>query len=199
MLIACFDLEGVFTPEAWIAVAEATGIPDLRRTTRDVPDYDELMRYRLKILDAHGLTLPRLQGIIAGLDPLPGARAFLDWARERCPVVILSDTYNEFADGFMAKVARPMLFCHTLEVDGDGRITGYKLRLKDSKRRAILAFRDLGFSTLAVGDSYNDITMLREADRGIFFRAPALVKRDFPQHPAVESYADLQAEMEKLL
>jgi phosphoserine/homoserine phosphotransferase len=196
MLIVCLDLEGVLIPEVWINVAERTGIPELRLTTRDIPDYDALMKRRLGILDQHGLGLPQIQQVIETMDVMPGAREFLDGLRERFQVVILSDTFYEFAKPFMRKLGWPSLFCHSLEVDAAaGRITDYRLRQPDPKRQAVRALRGLNFKTIAAGDSYNDTTMLAEADAGILFRAPANVIRDFPQFPQVESYDALDREI----
>jgi len=186
--LCCCDLEGVFTPEVWIAVHHATGIPELKLTTRDVKDYDELMRMRLGVLDRHGVTLGKIQEVIEGMDLLPGARAFLDRLRGAMQVVILSDTYYEFGMPFMRKLGLPTLLCHTLETDAAGRITGYHLRSRDSKREAVAAFQGLGFRVVAMGDSYNDTTMLRAADRGFLFHAPENVKKDFPDLEATDDY-----------
>lgn len=192
MRIVCLDLEGVLIPEVWINVAERTGIPELRRTTRDEPNYDVLMKQRLAILDRHGLGLPQIQHVIDGMDALPGAREFLDALRERYQVVILSDTFYEFAQPFMRKLGWPTLFCHWLEVDGGGRITDYHLRQKDPKRHAVRALRDLNFQVVAAGDSYNDTSMLGEAHAGILFRAPEKVVREFPAFRHVpERYDEL--------
>ncbi len=195
--IACLDLEGVLVPEIWIGVAERSGIADLRLTTRDVPDYDELMTRRLGILDEHGLGLPDIQEVIAGLEPLPGARAFLDWLRERMQVVILSDTFYPFAAPLMRQLGWPTLFCHNLEVAEDGRIVDYHLRQRDPKRQAVKALRSLNFRVIASGDSYNDTTMLEEADAGILFRPPENVIREFPQYPVTSTYEELRAEFER--
>lgn len=197
--IIAMDLEGVLVPEIWIGVAERTGIPELRRTTRDEPDYDQLMRYRLDILDRRGIRINTIQEVIAGLEPLPGAREYLDWARSRTQVVILSDTYYQFAAPLMAKLGHPALFCHTLDIADDGRIAGYRLRMKDQKRASTLAFRQLNFRVLAVGDSYNDTSMLLAAERGILFRPSATVVRDFPQFPVVEDHARLRQHVEDFL
>jgi phosphoserine/homoserine phosphotransferase len=195
MQIVCLDLEGVLIPEVWINVAERTRIPELRLTTRDVPDYDALMRGRLGILDQHGLGLPQIQAVIEGMDPLPGAKACLDALRERYQVLILSDTFYEFAAPFMRKLDWPTLFCHSLQVEPQGRIAGYRLRQKDPKRMAVQALRSLNFHVVAAGDSYNDTTMLAAAHAGILFRAPENVVRDFPSFPHVESYDALQAQI----
>ncbi len=192
MEIACLDLEGVLVPEIWIGVAERTGVAELRATTRDVPDYDELMRFRLDLLDRNDLRMPVIQEVIAGLTPLEGAGAFLDWLRERFQVVILSDTYYEFAAPLMRQLGYPTLLCHRLSVDADGRITDYHLRQKDPKRASVQAFHGLKYRVIAAGDSYNDTSMLQEADAGILFRAPDNVISEFPQFPAVHEYADLQ-------
>lgn len=195
MRIVCLDLEGVLIPEVWISVAERTAIPDLRLTTRDIPDYDVLMKRRLGILDQHGLGLPKIQQVIEGMEPMPGAREFLDRLRERYQVLILSDTFYEFAAPFMRKLGWPTLFCHSLEVEGGGRIADYRLRQKDPKRQAVRALHGLNFKIVAAGDSYNDTTMLAEADAGILFRAPENVIREFPQFPQVQSYDALDAEI----
>jgi len=195
MIVACLDLEGVLLPEIWINVAERTGIPELRRTTRDEPDYDKLMRFRLEILDARGLGIHEIQQVIGGLEPLDGALEFVGWLRERFQVLVLSDTFYEFARPLMAKLAWPTLFCHNLEIDAEGRIRGYRLRMPDQKRHSVRALGDIHFRTIAVGDSYNDTTMLAEADAGILFRAPPNVIQEFPQFPVTESYAELRREL----
>jgi len=192
-MIACLDLEGVLVPEIWINVAERTGIPALRRTTRDEPDYDVLMRGRLRILDEHRLTLADIQDVIGGMRPLDGALEFLGWLRERTQVVILSDTFSQFAAPLMRQLGWPTLFCHQLTVDASGRITGYSLRIDDGKRRAVDALRGLAFRVVAAGDSYNDTTMLAAADAGILFRPPQNVIDDFPQFPVTRSYDELRA------
>src|SRR5688500_17952264 len=186
------DVEGVLVPEIWIAVAERTGIEELRRTTRDEPDYDVLMRGRLDLLERHGLGLRAIQATIGELAPLPGAVEFLDDLRARTPVVLLSDTFAEFAGPLMAQLGRPTILCHNLEVVDD-RIVGYRLRMADQKRHAVEAFRSLGYRVLASGDSYNDVSMLLAADAGFLFRSPERVQRDFPQLPAFETYAELTA------
>lgn len=187
MELACLDLEGVLVPEIWINVAQRTGIDELKATTRDIPDYDVLMRQRLRILDEHGLTLPDIQSVIAEMGPLPGAAEFLAWLRERFQVIILSDTFYEFAMPLMAQLGYPALLCHKLEVQ-DGRITDYVLRMADSKRHAIQAFHALNFRAIAMGDSYNDTGMLNEADAGILFEPPANVVAEFPHFPVARSY-----------
>jgi phosphoserine/homoserine phosphotransferase len=191
--IACLDLEGVLVPEIWINVAERTGIAALRRTTRDEPDYDKLMRGRLAILDEHGLGLPDIRKVIGGMAPLDGATAFLDWLRSRTQVVILSDTFAQFAQPLMRKLGWPTLFCHSLDVEPSGRIAGYRLRIADGKRKAVEALRAIAFRTVAAGDSYNDTTMLGAADAGILFRPPANVVADFPQFPVTTTYEELRA------
>lgn len=197
MEIACLDLEGVLVPEIWIAFAEKTGIEALKRTTRDEPDYDVLMRYRLDILDEHGLGLKEIQEVISTLAPLEGAREFVDWLRERFQVVILSDTFYEFALPLMRQLGYPTLLCHKLETDNNGRVTNYRLRQANPKRQAIVGFKSMYYRTIAAGDSYNDTTMLSEADAGILFHAPQNVIDEFPQFPAVHTYEDLKKEFIK--
>jgi phosphoserine/homoserine phosphotransferase len=196
MILACLDLEGVLVPEIWIAVSERTGIAALRRTTRDEPDYDKLMRGRLEILEANGLGLPDIQQVIGELEPLPGAQEFLDWLRGRFQVVILSDTFYGFAEPLMRQLGHPTLFCHDLEVDAGGRIRDYRLRMPDQKRASVQAFRSVRFRVIAAGDSYNDTTMLGAADRGILFRPPDNVIAEFPQFPVTTSYDELRAAFE---
>lgn len=186
------DLEGVLVPEIWIAVAERTGIERLRLTTRDVPDYDQLMRGRIQILREHGLTLDDIQAVIATIDPLPGALGFLDWTRAQMPVIILSDTFYEFAAPLMVKLGQPTLFCNSLEIDGANNIADYCLRQRDGRRQAVVALKRLNFRVIAMGDSYNDTTMLAEADAGILFRPPANVIAEFPQYPVLREYDELQ-------
>jgi len=188
--IVTLDLEGVLVPEIWVAVAERTGIDALRRTTRDEPDYDVLMRYRLDLLSEHGLTLPAIHDVIAGLSPLPGAAEFLDELRDRTQVVILSDTFEQFAAPLMAQLGRPAIWCHRLDVDG-GRIIGYRLRMADPKRKAVEALHSLNFRVIAAGDSYNDTSMLLAADAGFLFHAPDNVRAEFPQLPALDDYDEL--------
>jgi phosphoserine/homoserine phosphotransferase len=192
-MIACLDLEGVLVPEIWINVADRTGIPALRRTTRDEPDYDKLMRYRLAILDERRLTLRDIQEVIGTMRPLDGALEFLGWLRARTPVIILSDTFSQFAAPLLRQLGWPTLFCNALQVDGAYRITGYRLRIDDGKRRAVEALRALNFRVVAAGDSYNDTTMLSAADAGILFRPPQNVTDDFPQFPVTRSYEELRA------
>lgn len=191
------DLEGVLVPEIWIAFAEKTGIEQLRLTTRDISDYDQLMQMRMKILKDKGLRLQDIQDVIATIAPLPGAENFVDWIRARTQFVILSDTFYEFAQPLMAKFGFPTIFCHSLEVDADGTITGYRLRLDQSKRNAISAFRDLQFQTMAMGDSYNDIAMLERADTGMLFDPPDNVIEDHPNLPVVRNYSEARATIEE--
>ena len=197
MEIACLDLEGVLVPEIWIAFAQMTGIEELKATTRDIADYDVLMKQRLRLLDAHGLGLAEIQAVIAGLRPLEGAPAFLDWMKERFQVVILSDTFYEFSQPLMRQLGWPTLLCHRLVVDNAGKVAGYTLRQRDAKRQCVKAFRELNFRVIAAGDSYNDTAMLAEADAGILFRAPRNVIAEFPQYPAVDSYDVLKQEFIK--
>jgi phosphoserine/homoserine phosphotransferase len=189
--IICLDLEGVLVPEVWIAFSEATRIPELRRTTRDEPDYDKLMRGRLALLAQHGLTLKSIQDVIATLRPLEGAREFLDSLREREQVVILSDTFLQFAMPLMKQLGYPTIFCHELIVDGEDRVVDYRLRLSDSKRKAVQHFRELGYVIHAAGDSYNDTTMLSAAERGVLFRCPDNVAAEFPQFVRTRTYDEL--------
>ena len=189
--IVCLDLEGVLVPEVWIAFSDATGIPELRRTTRDEPDYDKLMQGRLAILEAHGLTLTQIREVVASLRPLPGALEFLRRLRNNDQVIILSDTFYQFADPLMDQLERPTLFCHELVVDAHDRLTGYRLRVPDGKKKAVESFRGLGFRVHAAGDSYNDTTMLRAADRGVLFRCPDQVAQQFPQFQRTETYEQL--------
>lgn len=192
MQIICSDLEGVFVPEVWINVAEQTGIPDLRRTTRDEPDYDKLMRYRMKILDEHGLKLHHIQEVIARIQPLPGALDFIAWAKERTQLIVVSDTFIQFADPLMKQLERPTLFCHSLIMDNTGRIVDYRLRQPDPKRKTVEALQSLKYGVIAMGDSYNDVSMLKQADHGILFRPPQNVISDYPQFPVVSEYEDLK-------
>ena len=193
MQIVCLDLEGVLVPEIWIAVAERTGIPELRRTTRDEPDYDRLMRGRLALLRQHGLLLADIQRVIAGMGPEPGAREFLDALRQSYQVAILSDTFYEFAMPLMEQLGMPQLLCHRLEADAQGFVSAYHLRMPEQKRAAVQAFKALRFRVIAVGDSYNDMAMLREAHSGILFRPPRNVIAEFPEFLAVEDYPSLRS------
>lgn len=197
-VLACLDLEGVLVPEIWINVAKKTGISELRLTTRDIADYDLLMKRRLVILEQHGLTLPDIQAVIAAMEPLEGASEFLAWLRERCQVIILSDTFYEFAQPLMKRLAYPTLFCNRLEVDHKGRIVNYHLRQPDQKRRSVIALKGLQFLVVAAGDSYNDTSMLAEADSGIFFRPPDAISKEFPQFPVTQTYEELKREFVKV-
>ncbi len=197
MEIACLDLEGVLIPEVWINVAERTGIDALRATTRDIPDYDELMTQRLAILREHQLGIREIQEVIDTMDPLPGAAEMLDWLRERFQVVILSDTFYEFGEPFMRKLGWPTLLCHKLEIGADGTVENYLIRQPDPKRQSVKAFHSLRYRTIATGDSYNDTTMLSEADAGILFCPPRNVIDEFPQFPVATSYDELRAEFAK--
>jgi phosphoserine/homoserine phosphotransferase len=190
--IACLDLEGVLVPEIWINFADETGIAELRATTRDIPDYDRLMRQRLALLDQHGFGLPDIQRVIDRMGPLPGALEFVDWLRERFQVVILSDTFYEFAQPLMRQLGWPALLCHRLQVNEQGRVVDYLLRQKDPKRHAVEAFKSLNFRVISAGDSYNDTTMLAASDAGILFRAPANVVAEFPQFPTAREYDELK-------
>ena len=194
MEIACLDLEGVLIPEIWIKLGEKTGIKELLTTTREIPDYNVLMKMRMEVLEKHGLGIREIQEVVAGMSPLEGAVDFLNWLREHFQVVILSDTYYEFTLPLMRQLGYPTLFCHRLDVDGDGRITDYVLRQPDPKRASVQAFHSLNFRVIAAGDSYNDTSMLGEAEAGILFMAPQNVIDEFPQFPAVFSYEDLKQE-----
>lgn len=197
MIIACLDLEGVLIPEIWVNFAERTGIEELKRTTRDEPDYDKLMRYRLGILADRGLGLPDIQEVIATLSPLDGAGEFLENLRAEMQVIILSDTFYQFAEPFMRQLGWPTLFCHDLEVDESGKVVDYHLRQEDPKRHAVEAMRSLNFQTIASGDSYNDVTMLKAADAGILFQPPPNVVAEFPEFPVTRTYSELRAEFDR--
>jgi len=197
--LIAMDMEGVFTPEIWIAVSEKTGIEKLRLTTRDIPDYDQLMRGRLELLRQHGLKLRDIQAVIATLDPLPGAIEFTDWVRERLPLVILTDSFYEFVAPLKEKLHHPTIFCNTLVTDADNNLIDYRLRQKDGKKHAAIAFKSLGFRVIGVGDSYNDTNMLIQADHGILFRPSANVAAEFPQFPAIREYADLKTRISEIL
>lgn len=199
MYIVCSDLEGIFVPEIWINVAEKTGIKELRLTTRDISDYDVLMKRRLAILDEHGLKIHDIQAVIATMNPLEGAVDFLNWIRARTQIVVVSDTFDQFAGPLMEKLGWPTLFCHTLSIESDGFISGYVLRQKDGKREAIRSLRGLNYKTIAVGDSYNDITMLKEADNGILFDPPENVKNEYPKFPVSFNYEELKNIIQKIL
>ena len=188
MNVVCLDLEGVLVPEIWIAFSEATGIPELRRTTRDEPDYDKLMKFRINILKEHGLGLKEIQETIATIDPLPGAKEFLDKLREITQVVILSDTFDQFAMPLMKKLGWPTLFCNTLEVADNGEITGFKMRCDKSKLTTVKALQSCGFDTIAAGDSFNDLGMIQASKAGFLFRSTEAIKKEYPQYPAFETY-----------
>lgn len=197
MEIACLDLEGVLVPEIWIEFANKTGIEELKATTRDIPDYNVLMKQRLALLDQHGFKLQDIQDVIATLKPLEGAAEFVDWLRERFQVIILSDTFYEFSQPLMRQLGFPTLFCHRLVTDELGRVVDYKLRQADPKRQSIRALQTIYYRTIAAGDSYNDTTMLAEADAGILFHAPQNVIDEFPQFPAVQTFDELKEEFIK--
>ena len=192
MKIVCLDLEGVLVPEIWIAFSQASGIPELRRTTRDEPDYDKLMKWRLGILREHGLGLKDIQNTIAGIDPLPGAREFLDTLRSETQVLILSDTFTQFASPLMKKLGWPTIFCNELEVAPDGMIADYHIRTPKSKLSTVLALQSIGFETIAAGDSYNDLAMIQASCAGFLFRSTDQIRKDYPDLPACETYEDLQ-------
>ncbi|MBL6688830.1 MAG: bifunctional phosphoserine phosphatase/homoserine phosphotransferase ThrH [Pseudomonadales bacterium] len=197
MQVICLDLEGVLVPEIWIAFAEKTGIEALKATTRDIPDYDELMQQRLRLLDEHNLDLAAIQEVIATLSPLPGAKEFLDDLREKYQVIILSDTFYEFSKPLMRQLAWPTIFCHRLETDEAGRVANYVLRQKDPKRQSVKALKSLNYTVFAAGDSYNDTTMLEEADAGFLFRSPQNVIDEFPQYDVTTEYAELAGFFDK--
>ncbi len=193
MNVACLDLEGVLVPEIWIAFSEASGIPELRKTTRDEPDYDKLMNYRIDILNEHGLGLKEIQDTIAKIDPLPGAKEFLDELRDTMQTIIISDTFEQFAKPLMKKLGMPTLFCNSLEVADDGRIVGFKMRCEKSKLTTVKALQSCGFDTIATGDSFNDLAMIQASKAGFLFRSTEQIKADYPDLPAYEEYSDLLA------
>ncbi len=199
MHVVCCDLEGVFVPEIWINVAKKTGIEELRLTTRDISDYNVLMKKRLGILDANNLKLQDIQAVIATMDPLEGALEFLDWMRSVSQVIIVSDTFVQFADPLMRKLKRPTLFCNTLEVAADGRVVDYRLRQPDGKRKVVEGLQSMNFKVVAMGDSYNDVTMLQAAERGFLFRPPVKVIEEYPQFPVTTAYGELKPLVEKAL
>ena len=199
MYITCLDLEGVLVPEIWIAFSEASGIPELRRTTRDEPDYDKLMKYRLDILKEHGLGLKQIQETIETIDPLPGAKEFLDKLRELTQVIIMSDTFTQFADPLMKKLGRPTLFCNSLEVGADGMITGYRMRTAQSKLSSVKALQSVGFDTIAAGDSYNDLAMIRASKAGFLFRCPDTIREDNPDLDAFDTFDELYEGIRKVV
>ena len=196
-VLVCLDLEGVLVPEIWINVASKTGIEELKVTTREMPDYDKLMEQRLRILDRHHLKINDIQAVIDKMGPLDGAVEFIAWLRARYQVVILSDTFYQFAEPLMRQLGFPTLFCNQLEIDGSGRIIAYHMRMMDPKRHAVAAFKSLNFRTIAAGDSYNDTAMLAEADAGFFFRPPEHLPKGFPQFPVTQTYAELQSGFER--
>ena len=193
MNVACLDMEGVLVPEIWIAFSEASGIPELRRTTRDEPDYNKLMQWRLKILEEHGLGLKEIQDTIAKIDPLPGAKEFLDELRDVTQTIIISDTFEQFAKPLMVKLGMPTLFCNTLEVAPDGKITGFKMRCEKSKLTTVKALQSCGFDTIATGDSFNDLAMIQASKAGFLFRSTEQIKKDYPEIPAYDEFDDLLA------
>lgn len=199
MYITCLDMEGVLVPEIWIAFAEASGIPELKKTTRDEPDYDKLMQYRLNILKEHGLGLKEIQDTIAKIDPMPGAKEFLDELRSCCQVIILSDTFEQFATPLMKKLGWPTIFCNTLEVAEDGAITGYKMRCEKSKYTTVKALQSIGYETIASGDSFNDLGMIQASKAGFLFKSTDQIKADYPQIPAYEEYDELLAAIKKAM
>lgn len=199
MHIVCSDLEGIFLPEIWIKFAEKTGIQELRLTTRDISDYDVLMQHRLKILKAHGLRLPDIQAVIAGMDPHEGALEFLEWVRSATQLLVVSDTFVEFAGPLMKKLGYPTLLCNTLTVAADGTIAGYRLRQADGKRKVAEAMRSLDYTVIGVGDSYNDISMLKAADHGILYRPPDKVRQEHPRFPVAADFGTLKAMIETIL
>ena len=199
MYITCLDVEGVLVPEIWIAFAEASGIPELKKTTRDEPDYDKLMRWRLGILKEHGLGLKEIQATIEKIDPLPGAREFLDELRTFSQVILISDTFTEFAAPLMKKLGYPTLFCNSLEVADDGEITGFKMRVEQSKLTTVKALQSIGFETIASGDSYNDLGMIQASKAGFLFRSTVKIKADYPQIPAYETYEELLGAIKKAM
>jgi phosphoserine/homoserine phosphotransferase len=199
MHIVCSDLEGVFVPEIWINVAEKTGIEELRLTTRDISDYDVLMKRRLAILDENNLKIDDIKAVIATMNPLEGAVKFLNWLRSRTQIIVVSDTFDQFARPLMEKLGWPTLFCHTLSIAPDGFITDYVLRQKDAKREAVVSLKNLNYRTIGMGDSYNDIAMLKEADSGILFNPPDNVKNEYPEFPVTFSYEELKSIIEKIL
>lgn len=193
MYITCLDLEGVLVPEIWIAFAEASGIPELKKTTRDEPDYDKLMNWRLSVLKEHGLGLKEIQETIAKIDPMPGAKEFLDELRSLCQTIIISDTFTQFAAPLMKKLGMPTIFCNTLEVAENGEITGFKMRCEKSKLTTVKALQSIGYETIASGDSFNDLGMIQASKAGFLFRSTEQIKKDYPQYPAFETYDELLA------
>ncbi len=199
MYITCLDLEGVLVPEIWIAFAEASGIPELKKTTRDEPDYDKLMNYRIAILKEHGLGLKEIQETIAKIDPMPGAKEFLDELRSVCQTIIISDTFTQFAAPLMAKLGQPTIFCNTLEVAESGEITGFKMRCEKSKLTTVKALQSIGYETIASGDSFNDLGMIQASKAGFLFRSTEQIKKDYPQFPAFENYDELLSAIKNVI
>ena len=199
MYIICLDMEGVLVPEIWIAFAEESGIPELKRTTRDEPDYDKLMKERLGILKEHGLGLKEIQSTIAKIDPMPGAKEFLDELRSMCQVIILSDTFEEFAKPLMEKLGWPTIFCNSLEVAPSGEITGYKMRCEKSKITTVKALQSIGYETIASGDSFNDLGMIQASKAGLLFKSTEQIKKDYPELPAFEEYSELLDAIKKVI
>ncbi|CDA29396.1 phosphoserine phosphatase/homoserine phosphotransferase bifunctional protein [Eubacterium sp. CAG:156] len=199
MNIVCLDLEGVLVPEIWIAFAEETGIPELKRTTRDEPDYDKLMKYRINILKEHGLGLKEIQDTIAKIDPMPGAKEFLDELRAMTQVIIISDTFTQFAGPLMKKLGYPTIFCNSLEVAEDGEITGFKMRIENSKLTTVKALQSIGYQTIASGDSHNDLGMIKASKAGFLFRSTEEIKKEYPELPAFETYDELMDAIKKAL
>ena len=199
MNIVCLDLEGVLVPEIWIAFAEETGIPELKRTTRDEPDYDKLMNYRINILKEHGLGLKEIQETLAKIDPMPGAKEFLDELREITQVIIISDTFTQFAGPLMKKLGYPTIFCNSLEVAEDGEITGFKMRIENSKLTTVKALQSIGYDTIASGDSHNDLGMIKASKAGFLFRSTDEIKKEYPELPAFETYDELMAAIKEAL
>ena len=199
MNIVCLDLEGVLVPEIWIAFAEETGIPELKRTTRDEPDYDKLMKYRINILKEHGLGLKEIQDTIAKIDPMPGAKGFLDELRAMTQVIIISDTFTQFAGPLMKKLGYPTIFCNSLEVAEDGEITGFKMRIENSKLTTVKALQSIGYQTIASGDSHNDLGMIKASKAGFLFRSTDEIKKEYPELPAFETYDELMAAIKEAL
>ncbi|MBQ9609420.1 MAG: bifunctional phosphoserine phosphatase/homoserine phosphotransferase ThrH [Lachnospiraceae bacterium] len=199
MYITCLDMEGVLVPEIWIAFAKESGIPELKMTTRDEPDYDKLMNYRLKILKEHGLGLKEIQATIAKIDPMPGAKEFLDELRSMCQVIILSDTFEEFAKPLMEKLGWPTIFCNSLEVAENGEITGFKMRCEKSKLTTVKALQSIGYETIASGDSFNDLGMIQASKAGFLFKSTDQIKKDYPELPAFEEYSELLDAIKKVI
>ncbi len=199
MYIICSDLEGIWVPEVWINVARKTGIEELKLTTRDIADYNKLMNYRLEILDKHQLTLKDIQEVIETIDPLEGALDMMEWIKEKTQLIVVSDTFREFAEPLMRKLNRPTLFCHSLEVNGNNHITGYKLRQPDPKRKVVQALQSLQYQVVAFGDSYNDVTMLEEAEQGILCNPPENVTADFPHYPVAHNYDQLKKQLQSYI